>query len=216
MPPCFTSRYIPATLIGVTDSGNGYRFSWEPKHFPDPAPMPFGAWVWVSGGPLPCEVALRLHRHADGRYVFTGMVISEPLPTPMEITSQVLRQIRLSEIQAALFGPDGLFGDFDPASPPADGSTPSPEATRWLANLAARHGQIASGPSRGPDEAVLRGFALTYQKELARQPSRAMSTAAKAHSISRATANRWAALCRNTGLLPQRPGPAAPGDDARR
>ena len=29
-----------------------------------------------------------------------------------------------------------------------------------------------------------------------------MSAAARAHSISRATANRWAAICRELGYLP--------------
>jgi hypothetical protein len=190
----------------VTEDGSQYRFSWESGHEGQAAHMPDGAWVFVNGGGLPCEVALRFHRHVDGRYVFTGIVIADPLPAPLEVTTQLLRQIRLGEIQAALFGPGGLLGDFDPARPPLHGETPSPEVTRWLADLSAAHGQLADGPSRGPGDAALRDFARTYQLELARQPWRAMSAAAKAHSISRATAHRWAAACRRLGYLPGIPG----------
>ena len=187
----------------MTEDSSGYRFSWEPVHGERPARLPDGAWVFVSGGGLPCEVALRIHRHSDGRYVFTGIVIADALPQPAEVTSQMLRQVRLSEIQAGLFEPGGPFGDFDPAQPPLqqEGAA-SPEGARWLADLQAAHGQAAQGPSRGPDEAALRAFARTYQTKLARQPHRAMSAAARAHSISRATANRWAAACRELGYLP--------------
>jgi hypothetical protein len=179
-----------------------YRFSWKPGD-EQLGNLPPGFWVFVSGDGMPCqEAALRIQRHADGRYVFTGIVIAGPVPDPGEVTSQLLRQVKLGEIQASLFGPDGPFGEFDPARPPLHGGAPSPDAARWLADLAASHGQAAAGPSRGPGEETLRDFARTYQAELARHPHRAMTTAARAHSVSRATANRWAAACRRLGYLP--------------
>lgn len=190
------------TLIRVTEDG-AYRFSWESVHGDQAGPFPDGPpWVFVTKGGLPCEVALRYHRRPDGRYVFTGMVISEPLPAPGEISTQLLRQIRLGEIQAQLFGPGGLSRDFDPERPPLHGETPSPEVVRWLADLASAHGQSAEGSTRSPRDADYRAFSETYLIELACKPRRAMSNAAKAHNISRATANRWAAICRELGYLP--------------
>jgi hypothetical protein len=185
----------------VTNDG-GYRFSWESVNAGELALLPAGPgfWVFVTGGGLPCEIALRIHRHADGRYGFSGLSIADALPSPLEVTTQLLRQIKLGEIQAALFGPDALHA-FDPGQPDA-GETPSPEAARYLADLLAAHDQSVSGPSRRPEETELQAFARTYETELNRQPRRAMTAAAKSHNISRATANRWAALCRQYGYLP--------------
>jgi len=160
--------------------------------------LPAGPWRAVRGGDLPAPVKVRIHRHADGRYAVTGLLIGEE-SEPQEITSQTLRQIRLSKILA------GIFADFDPDSPDDWPRT----AMRVIADVNAGGGHVAAGPSRGPGEQRLREFARTYQIELARQPRRAMSAAAKAHSISRATANRWAGMCRQLGYLPGSPRPAA-------
>ncbi|HET9889664.1 MAG TPA: hypothetical protein VFQ42_04110 [Mycobacterium sp.] len=53
-----------------------------------------------------------------------------------------------------------------------------------------------------PEEVRLREFARTYLAELARRPHRAVTAAATAHGISRATAHRWVQECRSLGYLP--------------
>lgn len=139
-------------------------------------------WVRVEGGDLPMPIEIRVERAPDGRHVFTGLRIGIDDRSRAEITSQALREIRLSEILAAyyeVFQPDYAL-----------------EMESSIAEV--------SYPVRqhGPDNMTLFRFARTYQAELARQPHRAMSAAAKAHNISRATANRWAAICREIGMLP--------------
>jgi hypothetical protein len=166
-------------------------------HDPEPYPhsTPGGPWLRASGGDLPAPVEVRVHRHADGRYVLTGLLIGEWQPE--EITSQTLRQIRPGNILAA------LFADFDPDQPQALPFAEFPAAVRLAADINAdMAGKIASSHTRRPDQETLKSFARTYQIELARRPRRAMTAAAKAHNISRATANRWAALCRQHGYLP--------------
>lgn len=207
-------RYNPATLSHV--SGDGYQVSipgsdgvpvlfrqdadghYRVSYNPDLSRSlrPGGAWVRVSGGDLPVPIELRIHRHQDGRYVVTGLLTGDEF-APAEITSQTLRQIRLSNILA------WLLADFDPDNLPAW----SPRTSILVAaDLNAKAlGHVAASPARGPNEQFLRDFARTYQIELARQPRRAMSAAAKAHNISRATANRWAAMCRERGFLPRVP-----------
>src|SRR6266568_919989 len=95
--------------------------------------------------------------------------------------------------------PDSTFLPAGPWRGVTGGDLPVPVSVRIH-----RHadGRVATGPSRRPDDQKLRDFARTYQIELARQPRRAMTAAASAHSISRATANRWAAICREMGFLP--------------
>lgn len=168
-----------------------YRFTWGPDGI-GPV-LPAGPWVWVHGGDLPVPVGLRVHRSADGRAVFTGLVIGNEFE-PAEITSQTLREIRLSKILAA------LFEDFDPGNPETWTAATS---ALVVSEMNAELGHSAAHvPVRGPSDEALRSFARTYLTELARQPQRAMTAAAKAHDISRATANRWAALCRRYGYLP--------------
>jgi len=170
----------------VSDDG----YTW--LDLPDSTFLPAGPWRGVTGGDLPVPVSVRIHRHADGRYVVTGLLIGEEFE-PREITSQTLREIRLGRILA------DCFKDFDPDRPQDWDRT----AIRMIADLnASVGGHVATGPSRRPDDQKLRDFARTYQIELARQPRRAMTAAASAHSISRATANRWAAICREMGFLP--------------
>ena len=170
----------------------GYRVSTNPDL--SRSMRPAGHWVRVSGGDLPVPVELRINRHADGRYVVTGLMMGDEF-NPAEVTSQTLREIRLGKVLA------WLLEDFDPDNLPAW----SPRTTiRMIADVNAdQAGQVAASRSqRAPGDQVLRDFARTYLTELARQPRRAMTAAAKAHNISRATANRWAALCRQLGYLP--------------
>jgi hypothetical protein len=148
-----------------------------------------GLWVEVEGGGLPMPIGIQVHRDPAGRYVFTGVRIGGE--SFEEITSQTLRQIKLTEILAAYY---------EYYEPIFEIEATLAEASRPLGRLR----------PRGPDDASLRAFARSYQIELARQPRRAMSAAAKAHSISRATANRWAATCRQLGYLPHVP----PGEES--
>lgn len=196
---CFSTRYISATLSYVTDkrrrSGARYRFS----NFPDSSrSMVVGPWIHVEGGGLPVPVELRYHRAADGRYVFTGLMVGEAGVGDeqlREITSDVLRSIKLSEIRAELFDKFDADAAFTPDNWPA--------ITRALADANADAGGFIARPqSRQPPDDAYRAFARTYLAELGRQPQRAMSAAAAKHGISRATANRWAAICRRLGYLP--------------
>lgn len=141
-------------------------------------------------------VDLRVHRNAEGRVVVTGLMIGEEFDA-REITSQTLRKIKISEIMAE------LFKDYDPDAPPDWMNFGTVVAEITSANVTGGH--VAKSRLRGPDEEALQAFARTYRAELARQPQRAMSAAAKVHSISRATANRWAQECRQLGYLPSKP-----------
>ncbi len=136
-------------------------------------------WERAEGGDLPMPIEILVQRAPDGRHVFTGIRIGDGT---QEITSATLRQIKLSEILAA------HFEHFEPIF--------------QMEALLAEVSYPLRPRGRGPGDQALRDFARSYQVELARQPRRAMSAAAKAHSISRATANRWAAQCRQLGYLP--------------
>jgi hypothetical protein len=151
-------------------------------------------WTEVEGGGLPAPVKVIADRAPDGRYMITGLTIGDG--TMGEITSATLRQIRLSEILAAYF----------------DWHEPIWQMETWAAETS-----VPLRPrSRGPDGGALLDFARTYLAELGRQPHRAMTAAARAHNISRATANRWAATCREIGLLPAGSAAGSPGSDRTR
>lgn len=182
-----------ATLLHVADSDD-YVFSFLPDY--QRSVIPSGVWVHVTGGPLPMDVEIRLDQTADGRWVVTGLMMGGEFDH-LEITSQTLREIKLREIVAS------LLDDYDPDAPP--------DWTKFAGRVAvvldvnSRSDAVpwkVKAPPRGPDDQSLKDFAHTYRSELARQPHRAMSAAAKKHGISRATANRWAAECRRLGYLP--------------
>jgi hypothetical protein len=135
-------------------------------------------WIVVFGGGLPAPVDVRIERAADGRYAFTGLRLG--MGRREEITSQTLREIRLGEIMADYV------------------ETFRPDITAEMEASAARASR-ALRPPRGPDHEALAAFARTYMTE---NPRRAMTAAARVHNISRATANRWAAICRELGYLP--------------
>jgi hypothetical protein len=162
----------------VDDAGTGgeYRFTRDLS----------GRTLWehVEGGDLPMPIDIIVQQAPDGRYVFTGLRIGDEVET-QEITAATLRQIKLGEILAA------HFEHFQPIR----------EMEAGLAELSVPVRPRGRGPAAPGAEALSR-FAHTYQIELARQPHRAMSAAAKAHSISRTTAHRWAAMCRQLGYLP--------------
>lgn len=170
---CFTCRYSSATVSFVDEDASGYRFTRDMS----------GRSVWdqVEGDDLPMPIEIIVNRAPDGRYVFTGLKIGGE-GAWQEITSATLRQIKLSEILAA------HFDYFEPM--------------RLIEESLAESSRPIRPPGRRPEDEELRAFARTYLAELGRQPRRAMTAAAKAHNISRATANRWAATCRELGYLP--------------
>lgn len=148
-----------------------------------------------SDGDLPMPVSLRIHQATDGRFVATGLLMGDEF-APTEISSQTLREIKLRELLAS------LFKDYNPDDPPHWAKFGSLVA--MMAKTSAKAGHVAERRPRGPDNEALQSFARTYLAELARQPRRAMSAAAKAHDVSRATANRWAQECRQLGYLPHK------------
>jgi hypothetical protein len=174
----------------MSDAGSGYRFSRDASGD--------SGWTRVSDGDLPMPIEIRFGYAPDGRFTVTGLRLdvdplraADPSNIDLEITSATLRQIKLSEIKAAFFESQGTWLQ---AIMPDDQS---------LARSIA-HEQVYAlrPPSRGPETETLRKFADAYRIELTRQPHRAMTAVAKALNISRATANRWTALCRELGYLP--------------
>jgi hypothetical protein len=155
-------------VLRVADDG-GYRFTRDESGR--------SLWDYVEGGDLPMPVWILVKEAPDGRHFVAGLMLDDD---GQEITSQTLRQIRVSEILAA------HFEHFEPVR--------LMEASLAEASYPLR--------PRWPDNDALQAFARTYRTELARRPSRAMTTAAEAHNISRATANRWAQMCRDHGYLP--------------
>lgn len=174
----------------MSDAGSGYRFSRDASDD--------SGWTRVSGGDLPMPIEIRFGYAPDGRFAVRGLRLdvdplraADPSNIDLEITSATLRQIKLSEIKAAFFEAQG---EWLQAIMPDD---------RGLArSIAAEQAYALRSPSRGPESEKLREFADAYRTELTRQPHRAMTAVARALNISRATANRWAALCRELGYLP--------------
>jgi hypothetical protein len=145
---------------------------------------------------MPIEI--RFGYAPDGRFTVRGLRLdvdpfraTDPSYIDLEITSATLRQIKLSEIKAAFF-------EWQSASIQAV----MPDDRNLARSIAAEQVYALQSTNRGPGSETLRKFADAYRIELTRQPHRAMTATAKALNISRATANRWAALCRELGYLP--------------
>lgn len=168
----------------MSDAGSGYRFSQD-----DPA----DGWTRVVGGDLPVPVEIRFNYAPDGRLTVVGLRLgaADPASVEAEITSATIRQIKLSDIKAAFYDWKGAW--LQTFAPDEHGLTRAITVGRTV--------ELRPPPTRGPDNESLHRFADEYRTELARQPHRAMSAAAKALNISRATANRWATLCRELGYL---------------
>jgi hypothetical protein len=171
--------YTLATVLLVTNNAaggtaNGYRFTRDLSGTT--------LWVGVEGGDLPVPIEILVDRAPGGRHIFTGLRIGDGA---QEITSQTMRRIKLGEILAA------HFEVFEPVF--------RMEASLALASRPLRPRVRRRGPA-GPDDEALLAFAETYKAELGRS-RRAMTAAANTHNISRTTANRWAARCRELGYL---------------
>lgn len=179
----FTICDTSATVPHVTENPRQLKYDFEISHADK-------SLVRVSGGDLPCPIQLRISRTADGRLVVTGLSIGDE-ESLSEITSQTLREIRLRDVMTELF----FANLFDPFV----------DMVIEGVNEMATKGGFAEANAKGLDSGSLQAFARTYLTELARQPQRAMTATAKAHNISRATANRWAQECRRLGYLPSKP-----------
>jgi len=81
-----------------------------------------GKWMSMQGGPLPCEVWVRVEA-ADGRFMVTGLVVGPRWRR--EITWETLRQIRPATLLAY------LFAGFDPNNPRQqyEATDPAPPVT---------------------------------------------------------------------------------------
>jgi hypothetical protein len=171
---------------------------------PDDALDELGLWVEVDGGDLIEPVRMRINRGADGRFAVTGLVLGPS--ARQEITSDTLRRLRLAEIIRTFV--DG----WNPNQAPDPDGDQDEFLSYWLfkehvVDVVQLAGTVDT-PSRGPRDDEYRRFAATYLRERARNPQRAMTAAAAAHSISRTTANRWAKACRERGYLPPREQPS--------
>lgn len=183
-----TGQEPPHWTGGAGAGEPAYRFDWNPPTS-DGHRAP---WLLVSGGNLDQPLRIRVGRGTDHRFLVTGLVVGED--GGGEITSDTLRRIRLGEIMRA------LFTHFEP------GERLDPDDVlryQMLRELVADRAAPVATTSRSPQDDQYRAFAQTYLRELARQPRRAMTAAASAHQVSRATANRWAAVCRERGYLPR-------------
>lgn len=130
--------------------------------------------------PIPHHVAVCFGEAADGRLVVTGLLI-DPSGN-VEITSRVLREIKLGQIAATASAAPFPIG-----------------RVKRSRNYRMRKG----APKDVPVE--LQRFAKAYevaQRTHRRTPVRRVMTE---FEISEATAHRWIARCRELGLLDQRP-----------
>ncbi|WP_344163804.1 hypothetical protein [Nocardiopsis rhodophaea] len=174
------------------------RFSFEMEYAPGEELVESYDWVRVSGGGLAVPILVRVAYGRDGRPIMTGLIIGDD--GPAEITADTLRSIRVGALM------EQLFEGFDPGGrPPADDF--DAEVT-WALMYDFTHRTPAPPPperrqgrSRGPTDEELQHFAEVYRREIRRSPRRAMTATAESVGVSRATANRWAKLCREQGYL---------------
>lgn len=157
-----------------------------------------GHWVHAVGGTLPFPVTVRIDETDDGRFVVTGLLIG--LESRDELTWNALRQVKPASLLAE------IFGGFDPMNPMksragTDGIDVA--SVLWERNRpgGAPRPRITA-PVQGRVATDLDAFASTYTRHRAATPHRAMKATAVELSISRATAIRRAAQCRQVGLLP--------------
>ena len=188
------------------------RFLFNMESDPDPDVLEQGRWIEVEGGGMSDPIFVRIGRSPDDRPIITGLLMGQY--SDAEITADTLRDIRPRPLLTQ------LFEDFDHDKPPVWPSnlteiTPNDVHESILWGLMYRDvwlpAEKQQGPgakpkkapgSRGPSTEDLRKFAKTYLRERRHNPGRAMTATAEAMRVSRATANRWAALCREQRLLP--------------
>lgn len=151
-------------------------------------------WLQVSGGGLDSPIYIRLAHTRDGGSVINGLIMGGDEQRP-EITANTLRQIKPREILST------LLRKFDLLDRPEDFLAYITWSEVYLSDVDRIPSQGSSVRGSGTAD-LLDEFARIYMKERAIQPHRAMTAAAEAMHISRATANRWAARARERGLIP--------------
>lgn len=159
-------------------------------------------WTRIEGGTLDAPIYVRVALAADGREVINGIMIGGAWPRN-EITANSLRNIKIGEILGCVF--DG-WSLADPPDPEDLG-----EQISWglmhetYIRQSERIPSTSKSGSRGAPKARLDEFAQIYLHQRNLNAHRAMTATAEALNISRATANRWVALCRERGILPPKP-----------
>lgn len=175
------------------------RFEFTPDHPPAPEEFEDASWTQVEAGGLEQPIHVRLGYSADGRRIITGLVVGGAFPHA-EITSTSLRKVRIGAIL------EQLFDGYDVAEPPAYDDLEAQIEWGLMHQAYDQHASRLTESSRAGERAAspstLKHFAERYLMELDRNPRRAMTAAADALHISRATANRWARRAREEGLLP--------------
>jgi hypothetical protein len=172
------------------------RFSFGMEYVPDTDQFTSSAWIRVTGGNLETPIAIRVGRDRGGRPMICGLVVGDG--SPVEITSDALRKIRVGGMLKQ------LFEGFDPANPPTMYSDLGDRIEWGLMHEHVWKGAepVESDTARGPDTEELRRFAEVYQQERVRNRNRAIAATANVLNISPATAHRRVAACRAKGLLP--------------
>lgn len=162
-------------------------------------------WFRVTGGSLPGAVYLRIERSNDGRNIVTGMFVGKD--APFELTSLMLRDIRLAEIIKHFFA--GY-----PQSPQwalTDTEKQLDEFIEYktLAGSINPDLIVSVRPQRYVANSEIADFARRYKAARLSEPHRAIAAVMDSlrrddptgKGISRTTANRRLARAREAGLL---------------
>ncbi|GIG54539.1 leucine zipper domain-containing protein [Demequina activiva] len=144
------------------------------------------------------SLLVRVAKSSDGKLVITGLVMGDGID---EVTGQALRAIKPGEIIRTIQWRES--GTLPPRSVGALGPT-GLARFEGMTERVESHAEASAAPSkrgrRGPTHEELTRFAEVYTKHSTYSDA-AMTLAARELGLSRATANRWAARCRNEGLL---------------
>lgn len=147
------------------------------------------------------RIYVRVAKGIDGRLIITGMLLGDGV---VEVTANVLRAVKPAEILATMqwrasgSPPPPSAGDIGPSGLARyEGMTEAIEASARQEPVESARGR------RGPSRRDLERFAEAYLRHQS-YTHHAMTRAARDTGISRAAANRWAARCREIGILPER------------
>jgi hypothetical protein len=156
-------------------------------------------WTRVAGGTLEAPIYIRIAKTKDGRGVINGLLIGGAWPRE-QITANTLRSIKIGEIL------EKVFDGWDINTPPDYDDLEDQVSWGLMHETFVRQAETIPSDSRAGSRSApsdqLEEFARAYLTQRGRNAYRAMTATAKEFSISRATANRWAARCRDRGLLP--------------
>ena len=159
-----------------------------------PDDFPVGEWVKVTGRDLDHPVYVRIAPRPSG----AGLLVSGVAfgaDGPVEISPRALRALKLPEVLRQVIYEHRL-------TETASMSDNVARAMRWMSLHDAE--PVPSEPRRrgvAPSDQDLRRFAEHFKANLVAEPRKAMTQTARDLRISRSTANRWAALCRQRDYL---------------